>query len=342
MYGRVFGLIATTICCALFAEEVHATTHDFYKGKTMRIVVGFAPGGGFDTYSRAIARHIGRHIPGSPTVIVENMDGAGSRIAANHLYKVAKPDGLTIANFIGGILMDQILERPGAEYDALRFEYLGTPLKDNRTCTLTKASAITSIEKWMASKTPVKLGGVAPGTGLDDAAKVLKVALGLPIHLVSGYKGTAQVRLAAESGEVAGACGWSWDSVRATWAKAIESGDAVVVLQKRPTPHPELPRVPLAIDYAKTEEARQLIKAGINDPADMNRIYALPPGTPKERVQILRKALMDTFKDAEFLAEAKKTKLDIDPVTGEELERTIAGLFKLEPKLVGKLKEILK
>jgi tripartite-type tricarboxylate transporter receptor subunit TctC len=340
-HGRIRFMLAAGFGLAV-ATSSQATTHDFYKGKTMRIIVGFAPGGGFDTYSRTIARHIGKHIPGSPTVIVENMDGAGSRIAANHLYKVAKPDGLTIANFIGGILMDQILERPGAEYDALKFEYLGTPLKDNRTCTLTKASGITSMEKWMASKTPVKLGGIGPGTGLDDAAKVLKVALGLPVHLVSGYKGTSQVRLAAESGEVAGACGWSWDSVRATWAKAIESGDAVVVLQNRPTRHQDLPNVPLAGDYAKSEEARLLIKVGINDPADMNRIYALPPGTPKERVQLLRKALMDTFKDAEFLAEAKKTKLDIDSVTGEELERTIAGLFKLEPKLVGKLKEILK
>ncbi len=329
-------------CVALVGNPGHATTHDFYKGKTMRIIVGFAPGGGFDTYSRAIARHIARHIPGSPTVIVENMDGAGSRIAANHVYKVAKPDGLAIANFIGGILMDQILGRPGAEFDALKFEYLGTPLKDSRTCTLTKASGITSMEKWMASKTPVKLGGVAPGTGLDDGARVLKVALGLPIHLVSGYKGTSQIRLAAESGEVSGACGWGWESVKATWAKAIESGDAVVVLQTRPTAHPELPHIPLAVHYAKSEEARQLIKAGINDPADMNRIYALPPATPKERVQILRRAFMETLKDAEFLAEARKTKLDIDPVTGEELEQTIAGLFKLEPGLVAKLKEILK
>lgn len=326
----------------VFTASAHATTHEFYKGKTIRIVVGFAAGGGFDTYSRAIARHIGKHIPGSPTVIVENMDGAGSRIAANHLYKVAKPDGLTVANFIGGILMDQIFGRPGAEYDALKFEYLGTPLKDSRTCTLTKASGITNIDKWMASKSPVKLGGVAPGTGIDDGARVLKVALGLPIHLVSGYKGTSQIRLAAESGEVAGACGWGWESVKATWAKAIASGDAVVVLQTRPTAHPELPHVPMAMHYAKSEEARQLIKAGINDPADMNRIYALPPGTPKERVQLLRKALMDTFKDEEFLAEAKKTKLDIDPVTGEELEKTVAGLFKLEPGLVAKLKEILK
>jgi tripartite-type tricarboxylate transporter receptor subunit TctC len=327
---------------AFVADGANATTHEFYKGKTIRLVVGFSAGGGFDTYSRLIARHVGRQIPGNPTVIVENMTGAGSRIAANHLFKVAKPDGLTMANFMGSILMDPILGRPGAEYDPLKFEYLGTPLKDSRVCALSKVSGITSVETWMASKTPVKLGGIAPGTGLDDAAKVLKVALGLPIHLVSGYKGTAEVRLAAEGGEVAGACGWSWDSVRTTWARALETGDAAVVLQKRPTPHPDLPKVPLALDLAKTEDARQLIKVGINDPADINRVYALSPGTPKERVHALRKAFMDAMTDTEFLADAKRTRLDIDPVTGEELEKTVAGLFKLESSLVTKLKDILK
>ena len=328
--------------CLLIATSAQSTTHEFYKGKTIRLVVGFSAGGGFDTYSRLIGRHLGKHIPGNPNIVVENMTGAGSRIAANNLYKVAKPDGLTLANFMGSILMDPILGRSGAEYDPVKFEYLGTPQKDHRLCVLAKRSGITSIDQWMASKAPVKLGGVAPGVGLDDGAKVLKVALGLPIQLVTGYKGTAEIRLAAEGGEVAGACGWGWDSVRATWGKALETGDALVVLQKRPTPHPELRHIPLAMNLAKTEEARQLIKAGVNDPADINRVYALPPGTPKDRVQLMRKAFLETMKDPEFLADAKKTKLDVDPVPGDELQSTIAGLFKLDPALVGKLKEVLK
>lgn len=150
------------------------------------------------------------------------------------------------------------------------------------------------------------------------------------------------MRLAAEGSEVAGACGWGWDSVRATWGKALESGDAVVVLQQRPKAHPDLPKVPLAVDLAKSEDARRLIKAGINDPADMNRVYTLAPGTPKERVQLLRKAFLATMQDREFLADAKKSKLDIDAVAGEELEVTIRGIFKLEPAVVARLKEILK
>lgn len=313
----------------------------FYKGKTLRIKVGFAAGGGFDTYSRAIARHISKHIPGNPSVIVENMTGAGSLIAANYVYKVAKPDGLTMVNFIGGLLMGQILGRTGIEFDALKFEYIGTPLKDTWVCALTKASGITSMEKWMSSKTPVKLGGSAPGVNTDDIAKILKASLGLPIQLVSGYKGTADIRLAAEGGELDGGC-WSWESIRATWAKGIESGNAVVVVQMVPKPHPDLPKVSIAVDFAKTPEARQLIEAGTHDAAAMNRVYAVSPGTPKDRVHSLRQAFMDTMKDPEFLDDTRKSKLDIYPITGEELEKSVAGLFKLNPSLVSMLREILK
>ncbi len=320
----------------------HATTHEFYKGKTVRLVVGTAPGGGFDTYSRAIARHMGRQIPGNPTIIVENMPGAGQLVAANHVYKVAKPDGLTMGNFGGGLFVQQVLGRPGVEFDGLKFEFVGAPVRESSTCALTKASGITSMEKWMASKAPVKLGSTAPGGTTYDHSKILQAALGLPIHLVAGYKGTAEVRLAAESGEVEGACGFTWDSVKATWTKGLETGDAVVVLQVLPKPHPELPKVPLAIDFAKTEEGRQLIQAGIHDMNVILRPYALPPGTPKERVQLFRKAFVDTMKDPEFLADARKSKLDIDAVTGEELERTVHGLFKLDPKVVAQLKEIIK
>jgi len=321
--------------------SVNASAQEsFYKGKTVRIVVGFAAGGGFDTYSRAISRHMGRHIPGNPTIIVDNMTGAGSLIAANHVYKVAKPDGLTIGHFIGGLFVQQLQERPGIEFDARKFEYIGVPVKDNPVCVFSKASGITSMEKWMASKTPAKMGGTAPGSNTDDVPKILKAALGLPIQVVSGYKGTADIRLAIESGELGGGC-WGWDSIRATWQKGIESGEAVVVLQTLPKAHPDLRLVPLAILLAKTEDARQLIQAGIHDVSDIIRPYVLAPGTPKDRVQIMRKAFADTMKDPEFLEDAQKSKLDIDPMTGEALERTVHGLFRLNPDVFARLKEAL-
>ena len=339
MSRKLFGLLAFTLLLPSVAAA--ASADDFYKGKTIRIVVGFSAGGGFDTYARAIARHMSKHIPGQPPIIVENMTGAGSLIAANHVYKVAKPDGLTIGHFIGGLFLGQVLGQAGVEFDARKFEFIGAPITDHVVCAMTKASGITSVEKWMAAKTPVKMGGIAPGTSTpDNATRILKAALGLPIQLVTGYKGTADVRLAAESGEVSGGC-WGWDSVKTTWRKAIETGDAVVVLQANRKNHRELPQVPQAIKLAKTGDARRLIDVGIHADSDIVRTYTLPPGTPKERVQLLRKAFDDTIKDAEFLADAKKSNLSVEPVPVEEVERDISALFKLDPGMITKLKDIL-
>jgi len=329
-----------TLLAAIMGAGDARAADDFYNGKTIRIVVGFSAGGGFDTYARAISRHLYKHIPGNPTVIVENMTGAGSLIAANHVYKAAKPDGLVIGHFIGGLFMQQIQGRQGVVFDARRFEYVGTPVPDKPVCALTKASGITSVDQWMAAKTPVKLGGTAPGSNTDDIPKILKAALGLPLQLVTGYKGTSDIRLAAEGGELAGGC-WGWDSIKATWRRGIESGDTGVILQTLPSPHPDLPKVPLAINLAKTDEARQLIQVGIHDVSAVIRPYVLPPGTPKDRVQTLRKAFMETMKDREFLADAEKSNLDIEPLSGEALEKTVLGLFKLSPSIISKLKEAL-
>ena len=269
------------------------------------------------------------------------MTGAGSLIAANHVYKVAKPDGLTIGHFIGGLFLGQVLGQPGIEFDARKFEFIGAPISDHVVCAMTKASGITSIEKWFAAKSPVKMGGIAPGTSTpDNATRILKVALGLPIQLVTGYKGTADVRLAAESGEIAGGC-WGWDSVSVTWRKALDTGDAVVVLQTNRRTHPDLANVPQAIKFAKTEEARKMIEVGIHGDSDIVRTYTLPPGTPKDRVQLLRKAFDATLKDGEFLADAKKSRLNVEPIPVDDIERDIAGLFKLDPALITKLKDVL-
>lgn len=313
----------------------------FFKGKTMRIVVGFSAGGGFDSYSRVIGRHMGKHIPGNPTIIVENMTGAASILSANHLYRIAKPDGLTIGNFHGFQILNQVLGAPGIEFDARKFEWLGVPVQDTGACALARASGITSLEQWRAAKTPVKLGGVGPGDASYGMARVLKEVLGLPVQPIPGYKGTAEIRLAAESGELAGGC-WQWESIKVIWRKTLDAGEVNVVIQLVPKPHPELPKVPLAVSLAKTEEARLLLQAAVHDPNSITRPYSLPPGTPRERVKLLQKAFMDTMKDPEFLADAKKSKMDIDPVAGEEVEKTVARFFKLDPALVTKLREILK
>jgi len=335
-------LVAVGVALGLLACTLPAATQEpFYKGKTVRIIVGFTAGGGFDVYSRVIARHMARHIPGGPTIIVENMPGAGSLISANYLYKIAKPDGLSIGHFIGGLLLGQVLGQKGIEFDARKFEYIGAPVNEHPVCAMTKASGVTSLERWMAAPAPVKMGGVAPGaSNPDNITRAIKAALGLPIQLVTGYKGTAEIRLAAEGGELAGSC-WGWGSLRATWRKGLDAGEVQVVLQITPRSHPDLPGVPLAINLAKTDEARRILEVAVHNDSMLVRTYTLPPGTPKDRVQVLRKAFQETLRDPAFLAEAERTKLEIVPITGEEIERTVGNLFKLEPALIVKLRTVL-
>ena len=322
------------------AEEVFAQAN-FYEGKTIRFIVGFSAGGGYDAYTRTIARHMGKHVPGNPVFVVDNMAGAGSLISANYIYKAAKPDGLTIGHFIGGLFLQQLLGKPGIEFDSLKFEYIGVPAQDHFILSVAKSAGITDPDKWIASKQVVKFGGVSTGSGTDDFPNLLKATIGLPTQMVSGYKGTADIRLAFNSGEVAGISN-SWESMKSTWKKELESSDLSIVLQVTSKPHPELLKVPLAVNLAKTEEAKKLIQTVERVHGPSVRPYVVPPGTPKDRVQILRRAFMDTMKDSAFLAEAKKATLDINAADGAELEQNVKDIFKLESSLIAKLKEILR
>ena len=318
-----------------------ASAQDFYKGKSIRLIVGASAGGGYDTYSRTIARHMGKHVPGNPVFVVENMPGAGFLISANYMYKIAKADGLTMGHFSGGLFLQQLLGKPGIEFDANKFEFIGVPAQDSSVFGIARSTGITSFEQWLASKTPIKLGGVGPGSITDDIPKVLAATIGLPMQLVTGYKGTADIRLAFAGGEIQGVCN-SWESFKSTWSKELAAKELVIVAQALPKPHPELTHIPLTINFAKTDEARKLIRALVHTAGPTARPYVLPPGTPKDRLEILRKAFVDTLKDPEFLAEAKKANLDVNPLDGQELERAVKDLFNLDPALVAKAKEMLK
>lgn len=336
---------AAWIVCIMLATPTvagAASTDDFFRGKVIRFVVGFSPGGGFDTYARTVARYLGKHVPGNPTVMVENMTGAGSLIAANHVYKVAKPDGLTIGAFNGNQILAQLVGGQGIAFDARKMEWIGAPGYNHDLCLLSQKTGVAKAEQWLAAKSPLKLAGSAPGSPTDDVAKVLREAIGLPIRLIAGYKGTADMRVAVESGEVDGLCGLSWASARATWRRAIEANQVTIVLQSAPKPHPDLPKIPLTISLAKTPEARQLVEAGVHQPSALTYSYSLPPGTPKDRVQVLRGALLRTLKDGDFLNDAGKANLEIAPASGEEIEKAIRDLFQTPPPVVAKLKEVLR
>jgi tripartite-type tricarboxylate transporter receptor subunit TctC len=336
-------LLIAALYCLPFATKAAGApaAEEFYRGKTVRFIVGFSAGGGFDVYARTIARHIGNHIPGKPTTIVDNMPGAGSLITANYIYNQAKPDGLTIGHWIGGLIVQQVIKASeGIKFDGRKFEWVGLVVNDNPACVLTKGSGVQSLDQWLASKEPMKVGVTGLGSDTHYVPAILKVALGLPMQLIEGYKGTADVRLAADSGELHGGC-WAWESLKPTWRKGLQSGDVKPVIQAVPKKHADLSDVPNAIDHAKTEEARELLRVGIHNTSAINRSFSLPPGTPKDRVGALQKAFMETMKDPEFLAETQKSQLDINPLPGNEVAKIVSSFFELKPDIVAKLAEIL-
>ena len=310
-----------------------------YKDKTLTIVVGYSPGGSFDLYARVIARYIGRYLPGNPTRIVENMTGAGGIIAANHLYNRVKPDGLTIGAWASPLVLQHVMGNEAAQFDGRKFGYLGIPSPYDTVCTFNQQSGITKMDDWINAKRPQKISTIGPGTSTSDIPKLLKAALNLPLDVIDGYKGGADARLAVESGEVDGYCG-SWGTVETVWRSAYASKKIVPVLQASLKSLPKYKQIPLAISYAKTEEARELLTVADNVHGAQFP-FSVPPGMEKSRLELLQRAFIQTLNDKELRAEAKKSELDIDPVNGPTIAKTLTGLYDLKPATVARLKDIL-
>lgn len=339
MIKRAKGSFVTSVFVTMAVSLGAAHAQEFYKDKTITFIVGYSPGGIYDQYTRLIARHITKHISGQPNTIVENMTGAGGIIAANHLYNRAKPDGLTVAAWASPLILQQIMGNDAAKFDARKVGWVGIPGPYDTACHFNRESGIKTVNDWFASKKPVKVSSIGPGTGLSDVPKLLKAALGLPLEVVEGYKGGAEARVAVENGEVDGLCA-SWQATKITWRSQMESGKIRVVLQATLKSHADLKDVPLANNYAKTDEARILLKV-----ADNVHVYQFPysvaPGTPPERLQILQQAFIKTLRDPELVAEAKKAQLEVNPIDGPTTAKTFAGLYDLNPALVAKLKALL-
>src|SRR5918992_5274334 len=316
-----------------------AQSQDFFKDKTIHFIVGYSAGGSFDLYTRVIARHFSKHVPGNPTTVVENMTGAGGIIAANHLYNRVKPDGLTVGAWAAPLVLQQIMGNDAVQFDARKFGYLGVPSPYDTVCTFNDKSGIATMNDWINAKRPMKISSIGPGTSTSDIPKLLKAALNLPLDVLDGYKGGADARLAVESGEVDGYCG-SWQTVETVWRAAYESGKIRAVLQASLQPYSKFKDVPLAINYAKTDLARQLVS--VADSAHGAQFpYTVPPGLPQDRLETLQKAFVNTLKDPDLLAEANKAKLDIEVVDGPTITKKLRSLYDLEPAVVAKLKEVL-
>jgi tripartite-type tricarboxylate transporter receptor subunit TctC len=334
-----FKLVSAACVAAVIGAFSAAHAQDFYKDKTIRFIVGYSPGGSFDLYTRVIARHFSRHVPGNPATVVENMTGAGGIIAANHLFNRVAPDGLTIGAWAAPLVLQHVIGNDATKFDGRKFGYLGVPSPYDTVCTFNEKSGIANINDWFTAKRPMKISSIGPGTSTSDIPKLLKAALNLPLDVLDGYKGGANARLAVESGEVDGYCG-SWQTVETVWRNAYETGKIRAVLQASMVSHPRYKQVPLAIQYAKTDVARELVT--VADSAHGAQFpYSVPPGMSKDRLEVLQKAFVDTQKDPEFLAEAKKSKLDIEVIDGPAIAKKLGSLYNLQPQVVAKLKEVL-
>src|SRR5215475_2184091 len=332
-------ILFTVITAAAIGLPSTAQAQEFLKDKTLTFIVGYSPGGTYDQYTRLIARHINKHVSGNPTRVVENMPGAGGIIAANHLYNRVKPDGLTIAAWASPLILQHVMGNEATKFDGRKVGWVGIPGPYDTACHFNRESGIKTMDDWLAAKRPMKIASIGPGTSLSDVPKLLKEALNLPLEMVEGYKGGAEARLAVESGEVDGLCA-SWQATKVTWRSQFDTGKINVVLQATLKSHPDLKKVPLAIDYAKTDEAKTLLRV-----ADSVHVYQFPfsvaPGAPPERLRVIQQAFMKTFKDRELMAEANKSQLEVAPIDGPTTAKTFASLYDLNPALIAKLKDIL-
>lgn len=339
--ARGLGIFLLPIIFAVLPLSARAASvEDFYKGKTIQFIVGGTAGGGYDTYTRLIARHFSQFVPGKPSTVVQNMPGAAMLIAANYTFNSAPRDGTVIGHWSGPLILQHMMGNPAVLFEGRKFGWIGMPTADALVCITTERSGIRTAEDWRKAKTRVKLGAIGAGTSGTDDTKLLAAATDFPLQLIEGYKGTADIRIAAETGEVDGTCAFGWQSAKVTWANALRAKQAHVVLQTMIEPHPELKGVPLAVDFAKTDEGKKLLRIG-SEIYGKQRLYSLPPQVPAQRVQTLQKAFIATLKDPQFLAEAEKAKLDIDPVDGAGIEKMVNGLYEIEPAVVNRVKQIL-
>lgn len=322
----------------LTAEEVAAAAA-FYGRNTVSIIVGSGAGGGFDTTARLVARHIGRHIPGTPTAIVVNMPGGGGLVAANHVFNAAPKDGTVIGLFHEAQVMNQLTDAEGVQFDLLKFNWLGSSYDDPNVCIVRSDARVTAFQDLIGRAEPIAIGGTAPGSNSYDAPRVLAEATGANIRTVAGYSTTSDARVGIERGEVQGMC-LGWESVQTTSAQWMEGGYAQVFVQNGTARHRDLPNVPLALEFAPDEESRVLLRL-LDAPSAMAKPFALPPGVDERRVRVMRDALAAAYRDPAFLAEAAAMRLHFQPKTAAEIYQVLSEVLATPPDIAAKYRQII-
>jgi tripartite-type tricarboxylate transporter receptor subunit TctC len=319
MISFLAGLVGSSP--GLAADSVEA----FYKGKTMQLLIGFGPGGGYDLYGRAVARHMGRFIPGNPSLVPQNMAGAGSVRAASSLYNAAPKDGSVIGTFSRGIIVDTLLGANKGMFDAQNFGWIGSVTNEVSVCGFSRRSGIQTWDDMLSKDTTVGSSGTADDLGVY--ANVLRSVFDAKLKLVSGYPGTADILLAVERGELGGLCGWSWSTLKSRSKALYESKEIAVPVQLGLSPHEDLAGVPLITTLTKDPTKSAVLRL-IFSRQTMARPFAAPPGLPEERLRALRTAFDATMKDKDFLAEAQRLDLEVRPVSGLEIDALVANLAK--------------
>jgi tripartite-type tricarboxylate transporter receptor subunit TctC len=321
------------------SDEQAKTAEAFYTGRTVRIIVGSGAGGGFDTTARVVARHLPKHIPGKPTVIVENVPGGGGLVAANHVFSAAPKDGLVLGLFHEAQVMNQLTRAPGVQFDLRQFNWLGSSYHDPNVCIIRRDAPVAKFEDLIGGATPILIGATGPGSNAYDVPKIVAAATGATLKVVPGYGTTNDVRLGMERGEVHGAC-FGWESVQATAGQWLQSGEARVLVQNGATRHPDLPDVPSALEFANDEESRRMLLL-LDAPGAISKPFALPPGVDPLRVQVMRRALMATFEDAAFLSEARTMHLHFAPNTPAEIQRILDDVLGAPPSVAARYRKVI-
>jgi tripartite-type tricarboxylate transporter receptor subunit TctC len=314
---------------------------DFYAGRQVTLIIGSAPGGGYDVYARAVARHIGRFIPGKPSVVVQNMEGAGSRRAGNYIFSAAPKDGSTFGGLFPGAIMEPLLGNPNnVRYDPRKFEYVGSASQEVSTCIAWAASGISSFRDVFQRE--VLVGASASGGSSRDFPTVYNNLLGTKFKIVSGYPGTAAMTLAVEQGEVQGICGYNWTSLQTQKPNWVRDKKINILAQAAMQGHPALDAlgVPRIWQFVTTDEQRQALELFLGQQV-FGRPYMAPPGVPGDRLAALREAFMKTMADPEFLADAKRLNVDISAVSGAEVQALVNKLFATRPEFVARAKNAM-
>lgn len=318
-------LLSTFLLLPSLTTSYAQTATDFFRAKKVSMYIGYSVGGGYDVYARLVARHLGKHIPGNPSIVPTNMEGAGSIRLANWLYGPAPKDGTAIGTIGRGVPFDALLKRPGIQFDPRNFTWIGSANNEVSVCISWGTSGITKFEQLLEK--PLVVGAAGAAADDDQFPKVINGTLGTKMKVVTGYPGGNDVVLAMERGEVGGRCGMSWSSLKSTQPSWLSEKKINILAQLALSKHADLPQVPLILDLAQTEEQRKILRL-IFARQSLGRPFLAPPGVPEDRADILRRAFMATMTDPEFKAEAARSDLEIQPVSGKDIADLVSEIYK--------------